>query len=121
MHFQQMALQLLEAHEGLPALTARTALPHSAVSPEVDSQVSGSFEPHAAVGAVEELLACVDVLMLLEVAEAGEAFAAVRADVRPVFDVLHLVVLQLEVASERSGALGTLQEFGRLVREHVNL
>lgn len=110
-----MALQLLEAHKRLPALTARTTLPHSAVSPEVDSQVSGSFEPHAAVGAVEELLARVDVLMLLEVAEAREAFAAVWADVRPFFGVLLLVVLQLKITSECFGTLGTLQGFARLV------
>lgn len=110
-----MALQLLEAHKRLPALTARATLPHSAVSPEVDSQVSGSFEPHAAVGAVEEFLARVNVLMLLEVAEAREAFAAVWADVRPFFGVLLLVVLQLKITSECFGTLGTLQGFARLV------
>lgn len=110
-----MALELLEAHKRLPALTARTTLPHSAVSPEVDSQVSGSFEPHAAVGAVEEFLARVDVLMLLEVAEAGETFATVWADVRPFFGMLLLMVLQLKIMSECFGTLGTFQGFARLV------
>lgn len=121
MHFQQMALQLLEAHKRLPALTARTTLPHSAVSPEMDSQVSGSFEPHATVGAVEEFLARVDVLMLLEIAEAGETFAAVGTNVRPFFGVLLLVVPQLKIMSECFGALGTLLGFVWLVHEHVNL
>lgn len=121
MHFQQMALQLLEAHKRFSALTARTTLAHSAVSPEVDSQVSGSFEPHAAVGAVEEFLARVDVQMLLEVAEAGEAFATVWTYVRPFFGVLLLVVLQLKITSECFGTLGTLQGFARLVCEHVKL
>lgn len=121
MHFQQMALELLEAYERFSTLAARTALPHSAVSPEVDSQVSGSFEPHAAVGAIEKFLARVDVQMLLEVAEAREAFATVWADVRPFFGVLLLVVLQLKIAGECFGTLGTLQGFANLIRQHVNL
>lgn len=83
--------------------------------------MSGSFEPHTAVGAVEEFLVRVDVLMLLVVAEAGETFATVRADVRPFFGVLLLVILQLKVVSKCFGTLGTLQGFARLVCEHVNL